>query len=105
MYACILETGRGFFEGSVRLGRLVSISQDPPPPCYSRMVLCQPSASGGSRCSADELSKMVLAISARGTWLKVERGWGKKGGESCRMLHLRFRNGVDGVVGVDQQPD
>ena len=48
---------------------------------------------------------MVLAISARGTWLKVERGWGKKGGESCRMLHLRFRNGVDGVVGVDQQPD
>src|SRR4029453_16250915 len=49
----------------------------------------------------DELSKMVLSISARGTWLKVERGWGRKGGESCRMLHLRFRNGVDGVVGVD----
>ena len=54
---------------------------------------------------ADESTKMVLSISARGTWLKVERGWGKKGGESCRMLHLRFRNGVDGVVGVDQQPD
>jgi hypothetical protein len=53
----------------------------------------------------DELSKMVLAISARGTWLNVERGWGKKGGESCRMLHLRFRNGVDGVVGVDQQAE
>jgi hypothetical protein len=53
----------------------------------------------------DELSKMVLAISARGTWLKAERRWGKKGGESCRMLHLRLRNGVDGVVGVDQQPD
>jgi hypothetical protein len=53
----------------------------------------------------DELSKMVLDISAWGTWLKAERGWGKNGGESCRMLHLRFRNGVDGVVGVDQQPD
>ncbi len=51
----------------------------------------------------DELSKMVLAISARGTWLKAERGWGKKGGESRRMLQLRLRNGVDGVVGVDQQ--
>jgi hypothetical protein len=51
----------------------------------------------------DELSKMVIAISARGTWLKAERGWGKKGGESCRMLHLRFRNGVDGVVGVDPE--
>jgi putative DNA primase/helicase len=48
----------------------------------------------------DELSKMVLSISERGTWLKAERGWGKKGGESCRMLHLRFRNGVVGVVGV-----
>ncbi len=54
---------------------------------------------------ADELSKMVLSNSERGTWLKAERGWGKKGGESCRMLHLRFRNGVDGVVSVDQQPD
>jgi hypothetical protein len=52
----------------------------------------------------DELSKMVLSISERGTWLKAERGWGKKGGESCRMLHLRCRNGVVGVVGVDQQP-
>ena len=51
---------------------------------------------------ADELSKMVLSISDRGTWLRAERGWGKKGGESRRMLHLRFRNGVDGVVGVDQ---
>jgi hypothetical protein len=54
---------------------------------------------------ADELSKMVLSISERGTWLKAERGWGKKGGESCRMLHLRFRNGVDGVVGVDHEAD
>jgi putative DNA primase/helicase len=54
---------------------------------------------------ADELSKMVYAIAARGTWLKAERGWGKKGGESCRMLHLRFRNGVDGVVGVDHEAD
>ena len=53
----------------------------------------------------DELSKMVLAISERGTWLKAERRWGKKGGESRRMLHCSFRNGVDGVVGVDQQPD
>jgi putative DNA primase/helicase len=54
---------------------------------------------------ADELSKMVLLISERGTWLKAERGWGKKGGESCRILHLRFRNGVDGVVGVDPQDE
>jgi hypothetical protein len=53
----------------------------------------------------DELSKMVLDISAWGTWLKAERGWGKNGGESCRMLHLRFRNGVDGVVGVDPQAE
>jgi hypothetical protein len=37
----------------------------------------------------DELSKMVLAISAQETWLKAERGWSKKGGESRRMLHLR----------------
>jgi putative DNA primase/helicase len=54
---------------------------------------------------ADELSKMVLAISERGTWLKAERGWGKKGSESCRMLELRLRNGVDGVVGVDHEAD
>jgi hypothetical protein len=40
---------------------------------------------------ADELSKMVLAISGRGTWLKAERRWGKKGGESCRKLHLCFK--------------
>jgi hypothetical protein len=53
----------------------------------------------------DELSKMVYAISRRGTWLKAERGWGKKGDESCRMLHLRLSNGVDGVVGVDQQAE
>jgi hypothetical protein len=32
MYACVRESGCGFFEGSVRLGRLVSISQDPPHP-------------------------------------------------------------------------
>jgi hypothetical protein len=49
----------------------------------------------------DELSKMVLAIAAWGTWLKAERRSGKKDGESRRMVHLRFRNGVDGVVGVD----
>src|SRR5215211_848024 len=49
----------------------------------------------------DELSKMVLAMSERGTWLIAERKWGKKGGVSCRILHLRLRNGVDGVVGVD----
>ena len=53
----------------------------------------------------DELSKMVLAISARGTWLKAERGWGKKGGESCRVLHLNLMDGVDGVVGVDHEAD
>ncbi len=48
----------------------------------------------------DELSKMVLAIAARGLWLGAKRGWGKRGGESSRMLYQRLRNGVDGVVGV-----
>jgi putative DNA primase/helicase len=55
---------------------------------------------------ADELSKMVLAISARGTWLKAEPGWKKnKEGKSRRAIHLYFRNGVDGVVGVDHESD
>ncbi len=36
----------------------------------------------------DELSKMVLYTN-RSTWLKAERGWGKKDGESHGLLHLR----------------
>jgi putative DNA primase/helicase len=52
----------------------------------------------------DELSKMVYAISGRGTWLKAEPGWKKnKEGKSRRAIHLCFRNGVDGVVGVDPE--
>lgn len=51
----------------------------------------------------DELSKVVLALSARGTWLMAERKWGKKDSESRRMLRLRLKNGVDGVVSVDQR--
>jgi hypothetical protein len=55
---------------------------------------------------ADELSKMVYAISDRGTWLKAEPGWkGNEEGKSRRAIHLCFRNGVDGVVGVDWHPD
>jgi hypothetical protein len=51
----------------------------------------------------DELSKLVLAISARGTWLKAESGWKKnEEGKSRRAIHLYFKNGVDGVVRVDQ---
>jgi hypothetical protein len=51
----------------------------------------------------DELSKLVYAISGRGTWLKAQPGWKKnEEGESRRTIHLCFRNGV---VGVDQYPD
>jgi hypothetical protein len=54
----------------------------------------------------DELGKMVYAISSQGTWLKAEPGWTKnEEGKSRRAIHLCFKNGVDGVVGVDQQPD
>jgi putative DNA primase/helicase len=50
----------------------------------------------------DELSRMVYAISNQGTWLKAQPGWKKnEEGKSRRAIHLRFRNGVDGVVGVD----
>jgi hypothetical protein len=51
----------------------------------------------------DELSKAVLEISGLATWLKAERGWGKKAGKSHRTLRLYLRNGVDGVVGVDPE--
>jgi hypothetical protein len=52
----------------------------------------------------DELGKMVYAISRRGTWLKAEQGWKKnEEGQSRRAIHLCFRNGVDGVVGVDHK--
>jgi putative DNA primase/helicase len=54
----------------------------------------------------DELSKMVYAISGRGAWLKAEPGWKKNAeGQSRRAIHLCFRNGVDGVVGVDHETD
>ena len=53
----------------------------------------------------DELSKMVYAIARQGTWLKAEPGWKKNAeGKSRRVIHLRFKDGVDGVVGVDQHP-
>jgi hypothetical protein len=49
-----------------------------------------------------ELSKMVYAISGRGTWLKAQPGWKKnEEGESRRAIHLCFRSGVDSVVSVD----
>jgi hypothetical protein len=52
----------------------------------------------------DELSKLVLALSARSTWLKAEQGWKRNHeSKSRRAIHLCFRNGVDGVVGVDQE--
>jgi len=55
---------------------------------------------------ADELSKMVYAISDRRTWLKTEPGWKKnEEGKSHRTIHLLSRNGVDGVVGVDHDAD
>jgi hypothetical protein len=38
MYACVLETGRGFFEGVCAPGNASAYFRDPPPPCYSRMV-------------------------------------------------------------------
>jgi hypothetical protein len=42
MYACVLETGRGFFVGGVRFRESASPFLRPtPPPCDSRMALCQ----------------------------------------------------------------
>ena len=41
MYACILETGRGFFEGVCVLSDQTRISPDPPPPCRSCIASCQ----------------------------------------------------------------
>lgn len=44
----------------------------------------------------DELSKLVLSKSDRGTWLKAERGWKKnEGGDPRRATRLRYINGVD----------
>jgi hypothetical protein len=34
MYACILETGRGFFEGVCALNDQACIFSDPPSPCH-----------------------------------------------------------------------
>jgi hypothetical protein len=54
----------------------------------------------------DELGKMVYAIARQGTWLRAESGWKKnEKGQSRRAIHLRFKNGVDGVVGVDQEAE
>jgi hypothetical protein len=52
----------------------------------------------------DESRKVVLALSARHIVYSRARV-GQEGGETCRMLHLCFRNGVDGVVGVDHEAD
>jgi hypothetical protein len=53
---------------------------------------------------ADELSKKVRTWARQGTWLTLgDKEWDKKGtGNSRRNLSLRLANGVDGVVGVDQ---
>jgi hypothetical protein len=52
----------------------------------------------------DELGKMVYAIARQGTWLKAEPGWKRnEEGKSRRAVRLCFKNGVDGVVGVDQR--
>jgi hypothetical protein len=40
MYACVLEAGRGFFEGVCALRDLACISTDPPLPCHSRIASC-----------------------------------------------------------------
>jgi hypothetical protein len=40
MYACILETGGGFFGGVCPLGNHARISSDPPPPCHSWIASC-----------------------------------------------------------------
>jgi len=41
MYACIPETGRGFFGGGVRIEESVNCFSRPTPHRNSRMVLCQ----------------------------------------------------------------
>jgi hypothetical protein len=53
MYACILETGRGFFEGVCPPSDATAHSRDPPPPpLNSRSVsLFASTASGASRRS------------------------------------------------------
>lgn len=54
----------------------------------------------------DELSKKVLAMAKRGTWLVAERGWHRnEKNKSGRALRLWLRNGVDGVVGVYAQDE
>jgi hypothetical protein len=50
MYACILELGADFSRGAQVEDRPFTF-RDPAPPCYSRMVLCQPGVSGDSRSS------------------------------------------------------
>jgi hypothetical protein len=40
MYACIHETGGGFFEGVRALNDQACISSDPPPPCHSGIASC-----------------------------------------------------------------
>jgi ribosomal-protein-alanine N-acetyltransferase len=47
MYACICETGRGFFEGGRALSDQACISSDPPPPCHSWIASLRPAYEAG----------------------------------------------------------
>ena len=40
MYACILETRAGFFEGVCAISDQTCTSSDPPPPCQSWIAVC-----------------------------------------------------------------
>jgi hypothetical protein len=50
----------------------------------------------------DVLSRKVLAMSRRASWLAIKQGWGKKAGKSHRTLSLQLKSSVVGVVSVDQ---
>jgi hypothetical protein len=40
MYACVHETGSGFFDGVCTLSNATAIFRDPPPPCHSWIASC-----------------------------------------------------------------
>ena len=58
------------------------------------------------RCRVRPMDLWGLSMPVLSALRKAESGWKRnEEGKSRRAIYLCFRNGVDGVVGVDQHPD
>ena len=87
MYACILEIGRGFFEGGVPPSSTTAYRRDPPP--YNSRIDSR-DARGASLNGAASAYSLPLSPN------QIMR---------CEAIAHSLTVGVDGVVGVEQQAE